>query len=123
MERLEGKRPTRADIPPKRREAKRPEPKVERPPVAAIAALPPSALPRTLAQEIVDVDDFSQLADARRNYRAVVEAMDVAVPREIAALSKRRQELMALIDELSSVGEVSLADQLAEIRARRSAGA
>lgn len=123
MERLEGKRPSRTDVPPKRREAKRPEPKPERPPVAAIAALPPTARPRTLAQEIVDVDDFSQLADARRNYLAVVEAMEVAVPREVAALSKRRQELMALIDELSSVGEVSLADQLAEIRARRSAGA
>lgn len=78
---------------------------------------------KSRAQEIVDDEQNDQLADAKRNLKIVREAMADAVPREIAALSKRRQELVALIDELSTVGEVSLADQLAEIRSRRSAGA
>lgn len=68
-------------------------------------------------------DVFDPLADAKDNLRMVKSALDNAVPREVAALSKRRQELVALIVELGGKKEVSLADQLAEIRARRSSGA
>lgn len=65
------------------------------------------------------VDEFDPLADAKENLRLVKLALDEAVPREVAALSKRRQELMALIVELGGKKEVSLADQLAELRRRR----
>lgn len=64
-------------------------------------------------------DVFDPLADAKDNLRMVKAALDDAVPREVAALSKRRQELVALIVELGGKKEVSLADQLAEIRSRR----
>lgn len=66
-----------------------------------------------------DSDEFDPLADAKENLRLVKVALDDAVPREVSALSKRRQELVALIAELGGSKEVSLADQLAEIRRRR----
>ena len=64
-------------------------------------------------------DDFDPLVDAKENLRLVNAALNEAVPREVAALSKRRQELVALIVELGGKKEVSLADQLSEIRRRR----
>lgn len=64
-------------------------------------------------------DDFDPLADAKENLQLVKTALQEAVPREVAALSKRRQELVSLIAELGGKKEVSLADQLAEIRRRR----
>lgn len=66
------------------------------------------------------VDDVDPLEDARENLRAVKAAMAEAVPREVSALSKRRQELVELIAELGGKKEVSLGDQLAEVRRRRS---
>lgn len=68
----------------------------------------------------VVVDDVDPLEDARENLRAVKAAMAEAVPREVSALSKRRQELVELIAELGGKKEVSLGDQLAEVRRRRS---
>lgn len=68
----------------------------------------------------VVVDDVDPLEDARENLRAVKAAMAEAVPREVSALSKRRQELVELITELGGKKEVSLGDQLAEVRRRRS---
>ena len=68
-----------------------------------------------------DDGDIDPLQDARDNLAEVREAMKSAVPREVAALSKRRQELVALIVELGGKKEVSLADQLAAARAEREA--
>lgn len=65
--------------------------------------------------------DIDPLQDARDNLRMVNTAMASAVPREIAALSRRRQELVALIVELGGKKEVSLADQLAAAREAREA--
>lgn len=67
-----------------------------------------------------DESEFDPLGDAKDNLRIVKAALREAVPREVAALSKRRQELVSLIAELSGKKEVSLGDQLAEIRSRRS---
>ena len=64
-------------------------------------------------------DGFDPLADAKENLLLVKFALFEAVPREVAALSKRRQELVALIADLGGTKEVSLADQLAELRSRR----
>lgn len=79
------------------------------------------------AERGVDVgaNEFDPLEDAKANLRLVKAALEEAVPREVSALSKRRQELVALIAELGGAGkEVSIADQLAERReARRRAGA
>lgn len=81
--------------------------------LAAVTDLPPS-------DDLPDAgDDFDPLADAKENLRLVKAALDNAVPREVATLSKRRQELVALIADLGGKKEVSLADQLAEIRRRR----
>lgn len=64
------------------------------------------------------------LADARVNLRIVQAAMDAAPAAAIASLSKRRQELVALIHELSSATtERTLADELSAVRARRTATA
>ena len=59
------------------------------------------------------------LAEALENLRVIKASMHEAPPQSLAALSKRRQELVALIAELQGKQEVSLADQLAAIRARR----
>lgn len=67
-----------------------------------------------------DDSEFDPLEDAKANLRIVKAALREAVPREVSALSKRRQELVSLIAELSGEKEVSLGDQLAEIRSRRS---
>ncbi|MCS4278023.1 hypothetical protein M2390_003243 [Mycetocola sp. BIGb0189] len=64
-------------------------------------------------------DEYDQLTDAKENLRLVKAALEEAVPREVSALSKRRQELVALISELGGKKEVSIADQLAERRAAR----
>lgn len=66
------------------------------------------------------VEEFDPLEDAKENLRLVKAALGDAVPREVAALSKRRQELVALIAELGGKKEVSLADELEEFRRRRS---
>lgn len=66
------------------------------------------------------VDEFDPLEDAKQNLAIVNAALQEAVPREVSALSKRRQELVALIVELGGRKEVSLRDQLAELRRRRS---
>lgn len=70
-------------------------------------------------------DEYDPLEDAKENLRIVKAALQDAVPREVSALSKRRQELVLLIAELGGAGkEVSIADQLAEKREqRRRAGA
>lgn len=71
--------------------------------------------------EQVDVEvEYDPLTDAKENLRLVNVAMSEAVPREVAALSRRRQELVALIAELGGKKEVTLADELAEFRRRRS---
>ncbi|UJQ87140.1 hypothetical protein SEA_BAILEYBLU_1 [Arthrobacter phage BaileyBlu] len=75
---------------------------------------------------VPDVDPLTPpdpLADALDNLRIVNEAMNRAVPREIAPLSKRRQELVQLISELGSKGETSLHDQLAAARRARASRA
>jgi len=69
---------------------------------------------------VAEPDVFDPLADAKENLVLVKSALAEAVPREVAALSKRRQELVSLIAELGGKKEVSLADQLAELRGRRS---
>lgn len=59
-------------------------------------------------------------ADALDNLSVVIAALDAAVPREVAALSKRRQELVAFIASLDSGTEATgLGDELAAFRARR----
>lgn len=58
-------------------------------------------------------------ADAIDNLRIVNAALANAVPREVSALSKRRQELVTLIVGLGGKKEVSIADQLAARRERR----
>lgn len=80
--------------------------------VSSLVALPPIA-------DIDVLDDVSPLDDARENLLIVKAALDDAVPREVAVLSKRRQELVTLIAQLGGVKEVSLADQLVELRSRR----
>lgn len=86
--------------------------------VRKLSVLAPVAdLPNPATTDTADV--FDPLTDAKENLRLVKAALDDAVPREVAALSKRRQELVALITELGGKKEVSLADQLAEIRSRR----
>lgn len=84
-----------------------------------------SSLMPDVSFDAAERDDFDPLEDAKDNLRVVKAALRDAVPREVAALSKRRQELVALIAELGNVGkEVSIADQLAEKREqRRRAGA
>jgi hypothetical protein len=67
--------------------------------------------------------DIDPLQDARENLALVKAALRDAVPREVAVLSKRRQELVALIVELGGKKEVSLADQLRDIREARCSGA
>lgn len=67
-----------------------------------------------------DDSEFDPLEDAKANLRIVKAALREAVPREVSALSKRRQELVELIAEMNGKKEVSLGDQLAEIRNRRS---
>lgn len=85
--------------------------------VRSIAALAPvTAIPEPESE-------YDQLADAKDNLRVVKAALSDAVPREVAGLSKRRQELMALIAELEGDQGVSLADQLAAIRARKAGAA
>lgn len=71
------------------------------------------------------VEDVDPLEDARDNLKIVKAAMQDAPHNTIAQLSKRRQELVELIKELSSADPgVSLKDELAAARdARRSAGA
>ena len=71
------------------------------------------------------VDYVDPLEDARENLRIVKAAMQDAPHNTIAQLSKRRQELVDYIKELSSADPgVSLKDELAAARdARRSAGA
>lgn len=64
-------------------------------------------------------DTIDPLTDALENLRLVKATMHDAPPQSLAALSKRRQELVALVAELQGKQEVSLADQLAAIRARR----
>ena len=65
------------------------------------------------------VESIDPLEDARENLQIVNAALKEAVPREVSQLSKRRQELVALIAELQGDQEVSLADQLAAIRAAK----
>lgn len=62
------------------------------------------------------------LEDAIENYRFVVAAMEAGDVRSIGTLSKRRQELVELINELQgATTEVSLADELAAARRQRGA--
>lgn len=68
-----------------------------------------------------DVGDIDPLRDALENLEMVKRALQDAVPREVAALSKRWQELVALAVELGGKKEVSLADQLAAARREREA--
>lgn len=70
-----------------------------------------------------DFDVPTPYDDAVENLRLVNAAMAKAVPREVAPLSKRRQELVQLLAELGSNQEASLHDQLAEARAARAARA
>ena len=66
------------------------------------------------------VDDVDVLAEERENLATVKAAMLSAPPQSLAALSKRRSELVARIAELESAasGErKSLADQVAEAAA------
>lgn len=79
--------------------------------VAALVAVEPLPEPES--------EVFDPLQDAKENLEIVKAALQEAVPREVAALSKRRQELVALIDDLGGVKEMSLADQLADLRRRR----
>lgn len=79
--------------------------------VAALVAVEPLPEPES--------EVFDPLQDAKENLEIVKAALREAVPREVAALSKRRQELVALIDDLGGVKEISLADQLADLRRRR----
>ena len=68
------------------------------------------------------VDHVGPLEDAQENLRIVKAAMQDAPHNTIAQLSKRRQELVELIHELSgATTEVSLADELAAVRGRRKA--
>lgn len=64
-------------------------------------------------------ESFDPLEDAKENLAIVKAALREAVPREVSALSKRRQELVALIAELEGDQGVSLAEQLAAIRAAK----
>jgi len=70
------------------------------------------------------VDEIDPLEDAKENLKIVKAAMQDAPHNTIAQLSKRRQELVELIKELSSADPgVSLKDELAAARsARRSTG-
>lgn len=59
-------------------------------------------------------------ADAQENLSMVREAMKIAPPSALAALSKRRQELVVFIDSLTQVQkEVNLADEIAKARKNR----
>lgn len=97
--------------------------KVEREDAArAVAAL--AAVPEITEADESDVEppsdeEYDPLSDAKENLRIVKKALDDAHPRQVAALSKRRQELVALIAELGGKKERSVADELADLRARR----
>jgi hypothetical protein len=62
-----------------------------------------------------------EVDDARQNLRIIQTAMSDAPTRELAGLSKRRQELVALIHRLEDTGRVgvSVFEQLAKRRANR----
>lgn len=78
----------------------------------------------TAIQADPDPGKVDPLEDARRNLRIVQAAMDAAPAAAIAPLSKRRQELVFLIHEMSNATtERTLADELASARARRTASA
>lgn len=80
----------------------------ETPDISAVPPAEPDAIP-------------DPLDDALENLRIVNAALAKAVPREVPALSKRRQELVAFINEQNGKGEASIEDQLARAReARRS---
>jgi len=71
------------------------------------------------------VDSVDELGELRENLRIVRAAMSDAPHNTIAALSKRRQELVAEIRRLENVSKpgVSALDQLAQRRAERLAAA
>lgn len=79
------------------------------------------------AQPIVQADEgIDDLADARQNLRLIRAAMDEATPSSMAALSKRRDELVDRIKKLEARTKNEgggLLDQLAARRAARIAGA
>jgi hypothetical protein len=85
---------------------------------------------RARADDVVELvpppetdEPLDPIDDARENLRIVNAALYKAVPREVPALSKRRQELVAFIAEHSGKGEATLEDQLAAAREARRAGA
>lgn len=88
---------------------------------AAVVRLAVAAQPVIQADE--EIDD---LADARQNLRLIRAAMDEATPSSMAALSKRRDELVDRIKKLEARTKNEgggLLDQLSARRAARIAGA
>ena len=71
------------------------------------------------------VESVDEVEDLRENLRIVKAAMQDATPREVAALSKRRQEIVGEIARLSRRVEKSggLLDELAARREARLSGA
>lgn len=68
-------------------------------------------------------ESVDELADARENLRLVRAAMKNCHPRDLAPLSKRRQELVERIRQLDKPEEASVFDELARARKERLANA
>ncbi|AYG02378.1 hypothetical protein [Gryllotalpicola protaetiae] len=81
------------------------------------------AVPRLRAVPQPEPVSYDALEDAQANLAIIRHAMREAAPSSLAALSKRRDELIDRIRDLTKGGEISLADQLAAFRAARRSGA
>ncbi|OIH84239.1 hypothetical protein BLJ79_12285 [Arthrobacter sp. UCD-GKA] len=81
------------------------------PPLAARVVNPADIVPVT---EIPD-----PMEDARKNLAIVNKALESALPREVPALSKRRQELVGFLTGEAKRDESTLAKKLAAARAAR----
>jgi len=96
--------------------------------VTALRIVPPAA-PRTETMSIIDHSRPSaptgevpdHLTDLLENLDLLRSAMEMALPREVASLSRQRQALIREIAEMTEKGEKSLKEQLAEARAAREA--
>ncbi|ASN52502.1 hypothetical protein [Sinomonas sp. R1AF57] len=83
---------------------------------SAVRLAPVADLPLTPGD---DASDPNPLTDAREDYRLVMTALSRALPREVPALSRRREELVQRIADLKAQKDaIPFADRLAEARAR-----
>lgn len=81
--------------------------------------LPPRADQVTDIRAVTLTEAPDPREDALENLAVVMAAMTAAAPRELPALSKRRQELVAYLNTVDSKEEGGLAQKLAAARRQR----